>query len=108
AGLREMQVEMIDRFGLLPDAIKALFEVAEIRLKAEQIGIIKVDFGPHGGRLEFSDQAQADPAALIRLIQERNQDYKMQGPQKLRILMQEPDPAQRFREVKVLLEHLQE
>jgi transcription-repair coupling factor (superfamily II helicase) len=107
AGLRELQVEMIDRFGLLPDPIKALFEVAELRLTAEQMGIMKLDFGPHGGRVEFSDQAQADPAALIQLIQERSQDFRMQGPQKLRILMQQQDPARRFQEAKTLLERLQ-
>ncbi|MDH3941820.1 MAG: helicase-related protein, partial [Xanthomonadales bacterium] len=107
AGLRELQVEMIDRFGLLPDPIKALFEVAELRLTAEQMGIMKLDFGPHGGRVEFSDQAQADPAALIQLIQERSQDFRMHGPQKLRILMQQQDPARRFQEAKTLLERLQ-
>ena len=107
AGLRELQVEMIDRFGLLPDPIKALFEVAELRLTAEQMGIMKLDFGPHGGRVEFSDQAQADPAALIQLIQERRHDFRMLGPQKLRILMQQQDPARRFQEAKTLLERLQ-
>jgi len=107
AGLRELQVEMIDRFGLLPDAIKALFEIAELRLVAERIGIIKLDFGPQGGRVEFSEQAQANPAALIQLIQERSKDFQMRGPQKLRILMQAEDSAERFRESRTLLERLE-
>jgi len=77
AALRELQVEMIDRFGLLPEAIKALFEIAELRLIAERIGIIKIDFGPQGGRVVFSEQTRADPTALIRLIQERSIDYRM-------------------------------
>ncbi len=105
--LRELQVEMIDRFGLFPDAIKALFEVAELRLMAERLGIIKLDFGPQGGRVEFSGQATADPAALIRLIRERSQDFQMRGPEKLRILMQEKNSAARFRETRSLLERLQ-
>ena len=105
--LRELQVEMIDRFGLLPDAVKALFEIAELRLIAERVGIIKIDFGPQGGRLEFSEQTRADPAALIRLIQERSRDYRMDGPQKLRILIQEEEPKERFTEVRGLLERLE-
>ena len=107
SALRELQVEMIDRFGLLPDAIKALFEIAELRLVAERLGIIKLDFGPHGGRVEFSEQSTADPAALIRLIQERSLDFQMRGPEKLRITMQEEDPAARFREARSLLERLE-
>ena len=105
--LRELQVEMIDRFGLLPESIKALFEIAELRLIAERIGIIKLDFGPQGGRVEFTEQTRADPAALIRLIQERSLDYRMEGPQKLRILMQEEDEAIRFGETQDLLQRLE-
>jgi transcription-repair coupling factor (superfamily II helicase) len=105
--LRELQVEMIDRFGLLPESIKALFEIAELRLIAERIGIIKLDFGPQGGRVEFTEQTRADPAALIRLIQERSLDYRMEGPQKLRILMQEEDEAIRFGETQELLHRLE-
>ena len=107
AALRELQVEMIDRFGLLPDAIKALFEIAELRLIAERIGIMKIDFGPQGGRLEFSERTQADPTALIGLIQERSRDFRLDGPQKLRILLQEPDGQVRFRELQALLERLE-
>jgi transcription-repair coupling factor (superfamily II helicase) len=106
--LRELQVEMIDRFGLLPEAIKALFEIAELRLIAEQIGIMKLDFGPQGGRVDFSEQTRADPAALIRLIQERSTDYRMDGPNKLRILIQEEEGDRRFGESRKLLERLKE
>jgi transcription-repair coupling factor (superfamily II helicase) len=99
---------MIDRFGLLPEAIKALFEIAELRLIAERIGIMKLDFGPQGGRVDFSEQTRADPAALIRLIQERSTDYRMDGPNKLRILIQEEEGDRRFGESRKLLERLKE
>ncbi|KAG0741362.1 hypothetical protein G6F24_016733 [Rhizopus arrhizus] len=48
--LRELQVEMIDRFGLLPDAAKHLFAIAELKLKAT-LGIRKLDLGENGGRI---------------------------------------------------------
>jgi transcription-repair coupling factor (superfamily II helicase) len=107
ASLRELQVEMIDRFGLFPDAIKALFEVAELKLIAERLGIIKIDFGPQGGRLEFSEQTRANPEALIGLIQNRSKDYRMNGPQKLRILIHEADESVRLREIRELLNELE-
>jgi transcription-repair coupling factor (superfamily II helicase) len=106
AALRELQVEMIDRFGLLPPAIKNLFEVAELRLKADRIGIRKLDFGPQGGRLEFQEQTRADPGAVIRLIQDRSNDFRMDGPQKLRILIQEENESRRFQESHLLLDQV--
>jgi transcription-repair coupling factor (superfamily II helicase) len=106
-GLRELQVEMIDRFGLFPEAIKNLFEIAELKLTAQRLGIMKIDFGPQGGRVEFSEKTLADPGALIRLIQARSRDYRLDGSQKLRILMQAADAAVRFREVQSLLDELE-
>jgi transcription-repair coupling factor (superfamily II helicase) len=104
--LRELQVEMIDRFGLLPDPVKNLFAVAELKLVAERIGISRLDFGPQGGRIEFSEATRADPSAVIRLMQESHGKYMMQGPQKLRILMQQEDAAARFAESRRVLSEL--
>ena len=106
AALRELQVEMIDRFGLLPEPVKSLFEVAELKLLAEKIGIDKLDFGPQGGRLVFRENTVADPAVVIKLMQESRGRYMMQGPQKLRITAQEDDDMTRFRESRKLLEAL--
>ena len=51
--LRELQVEMIDRFGLLPDPAKHLFAIAELKLQATALGIRKLDLGDNGGRVQF-------------------------------------------------------
>ncbi len=96
AALRELQVEMIDRFGLLPGPIKNLFEIAALRQIAERVGITRLDFGPQGGRMEFAEDTHARPEALIQLIQEHSLDYRMDGPQKLRILMQEESDTKRL------------
>jgi transcription-repair coupling factor (superfamily II helicase) len=106
AGLRELQVEMIDRFGLLPEATKNLFTIAELKLRAERVGVSRLDFGPQGGRVEFVEQAQADPAALIRLIQENSRSYRMDGSRALRILEPQEEAALRFKEAAALLEKL--
>ena len=94
---------MIDRFGLLPDPIKNLFEIASLRQIAEQLGVTRLDFGPQGGRMEFADDTSARPSALIELIQERSLDYRLDGPQKLRILLQEESAAKRLQEARQLL-----
>ncbi len=77
--------------------------MAGLKLAAERIGVTRLDFGPQGGRLEFAEDSTADPAALIRLMQESRGNYMMQGPQKLRILVQQDDPAQRLAEMQRVL-----
>ncbi len=106
AALRELQVEMIDRFGLLPDPIKNLFEIASLRQIAERVGINRLDFGPQGGRLEFTEDTHARPEALIELIQQQSMDYHMDGPHKLRILSQEKSGEKRLLAAARLLTHL--
>jgi transcription-repair coupling factor (superfamily II helicase) len=82
--LRELQVEMIDRFGLLPDAAKNLFSLSEIKLKAAGIGISKIEVGASGGRILFREQPNIDPLRVIQLIQSKPHTYKLEGPHKLR------------------------
>ena len=78
-GLRELQVEMIDRFGLLPDPAKNLMRLTLLKLQAEKLGILKVDAGPQGGRIEFAADTQVDPLVLIKLIQGQPNRYKFEG-----------------------------
>jgi transcription-repair coupling factor (superfamily II helicase) len=85
--LRELQVEMIDRFGLLPDALKNLIRVTELKLKAQPLGIKKIEAGPQGGRLIFAAQTNIDPLKIIDLIQKQSKIYKLDGQDKLRFIM---------------------
>jgi len=107
-GLRELQVEMIDRFGLLPAPTKHLFQVAELRQKARAIGVSRIDFGPTGGRMEFSEDTRANPTALLELIQKQPFEYKLQGPQKLSIMIDEPSADERLRISAEILDKLAE
>jgi transcription-repair coupling factor (superfamily II helicase) len=101
--LRELQVEMIDRFGLLPEPAKHLFAIAELKLRATAIGIRKLDLGPGGGRLQFVEKPDVDPMAVIRLIQAQPKFYQMDGPEKLRVRLPLPEPADRFNAARGLL-----
>jgi transcription-repair coupling factor (superfamily II helicase) len=101
--LRELQVEMIDRFGLLPDPAKLLFAVAELKLDATALGIRKLDLGATGGRLQFIEKPNVDPMSVIRLIQGQPKHYRMEGPDKLRITLDLPDAEARIRTARGLL-----
>ncbi|MEJ2178925.1 MAG: transcription-repair coupling factor [Gammaproteobacteria bacterium] len=104
--LRELQVEMIDRFGLLPDSVKNLFRVTGFKLKASPLGIKKMEFGMDGGRIIFNEQPNIDPMAIINLIQKQPNMYKMDGSNKLRIVKSLPDMEARSQTLKSLLELL--
>ncbi|MGH8117665.1 MAG: TRCF domain-containing protein, partial [Rhodanobacteraceae bacterium] len=105
-GLRDLQIEMIDRFGLLPAPTKNLFAIAALKLRAAAIGIRKLDLGAGGGRVTFTAKPDIDPATLIRLIQAHPRTYKLDGQDKLRIALEAPEPATRLRAAGELLETL--
>ncbi len=101
--LRELQVEMIDRFGLLPEPAKTLFATAELKLQATPLGIRKLDLGPHGGRVQFEPKPSIDAMAVIQLIQKQPQHYAMDGPDKLRLKLDLSDPTIRVQAARGLL-----
>ncbi len=84
-GLNAVQVEMIDRFGLLPEPAKTLFKVAKLKLMLQTLKIRKVDMHTHGGRLMFSEHPNIDPARLIGLVQNQPQIYQFTGTHNLKV-----------------------
>ena len=82
--LKALKVEMIDRFGLLPDAVKTLFSVTELKQQATPLGIKKVEAHAAGGRIVFNTEPKIDTEQLIKLIQTQSQRYKFDGSGKLR------------------------
>lgn len=82
----EFQVECIDRFGLLPDAAKNLVQVAQHKIRAKALGILKIDMSPQGGTIEFKEDTSVDPGYIIKLVQTRPDTFKFEGSQKLRVV----------------------
>ncbi|MDX1497669.1 MAG: TRCF domain-containing protein, partial [Salinisphaeraceae bacterium] len=106
SALRELQVELIDRFGLLPEAAEQLFAVTRLKLQAEPLGIKKIEAGDAGGRIVFNDKPYVDPARLIQLIQTEPQNYKLDGNQRLHINHDMPDAQIRHTQISELLKRL--
>ena len=101
--LRELQVEMIDRFGLLPDPVKQLFSITGLKLKAVPLGIRKIDVGEGSGRLMFGPEPNVDPASIIRLIQSQPQHYILDGSDKIRFKFDMADIETRIEKTGQLL-----
>ncbi|MBS3743962.1 MAG: transcription-repair coupling factor [Wenzhouxiangellaceae bacterium] len=83
--LHELQVEMIDRFGLLPEEVRNLFTAATLRLEARALGIRKLEVGPAGGRVEFLPKPVIDMAEMVRMIQKEAHSYSLPAQDRLRI-----------------------
>ncbi|WP_220814780.1 transcription-repair coupling factor [Pseudomonas paralcaligenes] len=105
-GLKELQVEMIDRFGLLPEATKNLMRLTLLKLQAEKLGIKKIDAGPQGGRIEFAGDTCVDPLVLIKLIQSAPARYKFEGATQFKLQVPMERPEERFNTLEALLERL--
>ena len=104
--LDELQVEMIDRFGLLPAPAKHLFAMTEIKLRAVALGIRKLEAGAESGRIVFGPRTSVDPARILPLIQQQPKRYRLDGAETLRFALPMAEPQSRLEQVNALLDLL--
>ncbi|MEE8342384.1 MAG: transcription-repair coupling factor [Gammaproteobacteria bacterium] len=104
--LRDLQVEMIDRFGLLPPATRNLFRVTELKLRALPLGVRKIEASDHAGRIIFTAEPNVNLEHIIRLVQAEPDSYKLDGGEKLRFFGEMTDIDQRIKYVGEILRNL--
>ena len=84
--LREMKIELIDRFGLLPPQAEFLFEATRLRLRCNALGIERLELNARGGRIVFGPEPHIDTLVLIQLIQSKSAEFRFDGKTVLRII----------------------
>ena len=99
----ELSVELIDRFGLLPEALQNLFAIQQLKITASSLGITKIDANIKGGYFEFGQDTKVDPSFIIGLLQSNPQFYKMEGASKLRFMIEEKNNQERLKLVTAML-----
>ncbi len=104
--LREFQVELIDRFGLLPDGARNLIRIAGIKQQAHVLGIEKIDASDAGGYLVFGEKSTIDPLALIQLVQNDSRTYRLKGSHRLNFTASLGEPEDRFAFIEKLIGNL--
>ncbi|SHI14300.1 transcription-repair coupling factor [Ferrimonas marina] len=90
--LLQAKVELVDRFGRLPEAAENLLALAKLKLKANKLGIRRIEANAKGGSFDFSEHTPVEASTLISLLQSHPKALKMDGPTKLRF-NQETDAA---------------
>lgn len=103
--LQELQIEAIDRFGLLPQSGKNLFHLTALRLQSEKLGIQKIDIGEQGGSIEFIESPAIDPSTILELVEKNPHQYRI-APSTLKVTQDLLDPQIRLTQVEKLLDEL--
>ncbi len=104
--LKELKIEMIDRFGLLPDATKNLFAATQLKIYCDEIGINKISIFDEKAHLFFSDKTKIEPIKIINLIQKKPQVYQLKGNNQLVYKENMPEDIRRIESIQNLLESL--
>jgi transcription-repair coupling factor (superfamily II helicase) len=99
-----MQEELVDRFGDLPPAARALIESHRLRILGRALGVARVDATPEFIQLQFVQHPPLDPAAVLKLVQK--QRWKLTGPTKLRVERVTSELPERALAVRQVLEAL--
>jgi transcription-repair coupling factor (superfamily II helicase) len=103
--LEAMHEELVDRFGLPPEPVKCLLETHRLRIAARPLGIARIDAGPESLLLQFVPNPPIDPARIIKLVQSRK-NYKLGGPDRLRVQAAMPDVAARAAQLRTVMREL--
>jgi transcription-repair coupling factor (superfamily II helicase) len=92
--LSELQEELIDRFGKLPDAAQALLETHRLRILAKPLGIAKIDAHAESVTFQFMPKPPIDAMKIIALVQS-SRNMKLSGQDRLRLTVNAPELAAR-------------
>jgi transcription-repair coupling factor (superfamily II helicase) len=102
--LEAMQEELVDRFGDLPGAARALIECHRLRLLARPLGVSRIDADPETIQLHFAPHPPLDPAAVLKLVQKNK--WKLTAASRLRVERVTSELPERALAVRVILETL--
>jgi transcription-repair coupling factor (superfamily II helicase) len=104
--LDELKAEMIDRFGPMPEFTQSLFRATRLKLRAAELGIRKIDAGAANGYFIFEETNKLDPKRVLKLIQGKPKEYRLDGPLKLRFTHDARGEEKLFSRIEQLVDSL--
>ncbi len=104
--LDELQVEMIDRFGLLPEPAKSLMQTTALKLIATPLGVRKIEANGDGATLLIGEQHKLEPVQIIQLIQQQPKRVKLNGQDRIQLVAEMETVEARRQQIEQLLAEL--
>lgn len=106
--IAEMRVEMIDRFGPLPDSVNYLLKVMLLKRRCKQLKVIKLEAGPKGAAITLHPEPAINTEALIQMIQQGAGSVLFHQEKRTLSLRERQwgDPAKRLSELDKILASL--
>ena len=101
--LEEIAIEMIDRFGKLPQEVENLLDIMKIKQQCLKAGIAKIDAGPKGIIVSFHNNQFKNPDVLIDFVTKNPLKTKIRGDQKLVLLHEWKSPKERIKDTRISL-----
>ena len=105
--LKDLKIEMIDRFGLLPDATKNLFASTSLRIFSKKIGIEKINITDDKAEITLNQKNTIEASKIIHLIQKQPQKYQLKNQNTLVFNVPMGEDGSRIESVKNLINQLQ-
>jgi len=103
---QQIAVEMVDRFGPLPEEVENLLKIVEIKQLCKSAHVAKVDAGPRGAVLGFYQDTFPHPERLLSWIIGQAGTVKVRPDQKLVLMRAWDDSARRIEGIKNVLTEL--
>jgi transcription-repair coupling factor (superfamily II helicase) len=104
--LDQLREELVDRFGELPEAARALLESHQVRIAARPLGVSRVDATHEAVQLQFIKDPPLDGAKVIEFIRRKGRAARLAGPEKLRVEAKMPAWQERAQAVQDILKQL--
>ncbi len=105
--LDDLEIELIDRYGLLPEFAKNLFLVTHLKLLANSFGVSRIEMSHETARIHFGKSPKIDTTKILELILEEPDTYKLDGSEKLTIHTVTENIGERIDTIVNLLNDLQ-
>ena len=100
--------ELIDRFGPLPEEVRHLLDIVEIKALCRQAGVEQIDAGPKGAVIAFRNKSYANPEGLIAFMHEEGTGVKLQPDHRLIYYADWDTPGERLQGTRDLMRQLVE
>jgi len=105
--LADVQAELEDRYGPVPENLQHLLDAAQLRIECERIGVSQIDRKRDQLHIRFTEHAGVDPGRLMKLVAKnakRGAQFTPQGVLKYPLTAVKPEEV--LAEIRALLDEL--